>query len=114
MKATRRTQPYRKSAAGRPGGRSLAAMLAGRTITGSNPADVKRAMQKRARKPVAKAGPAGPRQFPSAAAQTGGSLAPVRGGRKGRPVGLAKALKEARLNEPQKRLRKRRRPRASI
>jgi hypothetical protein len=34
MRATRRTQPYRKSAAGRQGGRTLAAMLKGRTGTG--------------------------------------------------------------------------------
>jgi hypothetical protein len=91
MKATRRTQPYRKSAKGRPGGRSLAAMLNGRTLAGSNPADTQRAMQKRAR---GMAGKPGPRQF---ANPTGGTLAPMPGARKGRPVGLAKALAEARL-----------------
>jgi hypothetical protein len=61
MRATRRTQPYRKSAAGRQGGRTLAAMLKGRTGTGGNPADVQRAMQKRKR----------------AAQATGGTLAPA-------------------------------------
>jgi hypothetical protein len=50
MRPTRRTQPYRKKGLGRPGGRPLAAMLAGRTVTGHNPQDAKRELEKRARR----------------------------------------------------------------
>jgi hypothetical protein len=42
MRATRTTQPYRKGLARAPGA-ALTAMLKGRTTTGYNPADAKRA-----------------------------------------------------------------------
>jgi hypothetical protein len=47
VKATRRTQPYRKGA--RQPGAALMAMLRGRSLTGYNPADITRMASSRAR-----------------------------------------------------------------
>lgn len=46
MRATRRTQPYRKGQARQPG-RSLSAMLRGSSPTMGNPQDTKRKLTKR-------------------------------------------------------------------
>lgn len=48
MKATRKTQPYRR-AHGRPGGKTLAAMMRGKRSDGTHPKDMERQAQRNLR-----------------------------------------------------------------
>lgn len=73
MRASRRTQPYRKNG-GAPAGPAQDAMRRGRTLAGGNPSDLRRALQKRAGM-VVKADPMGnARKISSGSPGTGGAL----------------------------------------